>query len=146
MPALQEVRELVNDEASKMRRLISSTGDSPLPTLPFELVLEILYRLPVKSLTQFKSVCKSWKELISDSNFANKHFHLSAATRHHLLLSKLAKHEYIFNVFTLPPVFAKKVTPTATHKLDRKDQRINVFIVSCHDILCFELSQAPILL
>jgi F-box interacting protein len=58
----------------------------------------------------------------------------------------LAKHDYIFNVFTLPPVFTKKVTPTTMHKLNRKNQRVNGLIGSCHGILCFQLGQAPLLL
>ncbi|MCI34852.1 F-box/kelch-repeat protein, partial [Trifolium medium] len=53
----------------------------PLPTLPFELIVEILSKLPVKSLMQFQCVCKSWKSLISDPNFAKKHLRMS--TKHH---------------------------------------------------------------
>ncbi|CAJ2663757.1 unnamed protein product [Trifolium pratense] len=48
--------------------------------LPSELIIEILLRLPVKSLTRFKSVCKSWFSIISHSNFANSHFQITAAT------------------------------------------------------------------
>lgn len=43
------------------------------PLLPEELVREILLRLPVKSLVQFKCVCKLWKTLISNSQFAKSH-------------------------------------------------------------------------
>ncbi|GAU16715.1 hypothetical protein TSUD_199570 [Trifolium subterraneum] len=46
--------------------------------LPSELINEILLRLPVKSLICFKSVCKSWFTLISDTNFANSHFQIAA--------------------------------------------------------------------
>ncbi|XP_045791127.1 F-box/kelch-repeat protein At3g23880-like [Trifolium pratense] len=49
--------------------------------LPFELIIEILLRLPVKSLLRFKSVCKSWFSLISKPNFANSHFQITVATR-----------------------------------------------------------------
>ncbi|GAU16390.1 hypothetical protein TSUD_117390 [Trifolium subterraneum] len=53
------------------------TSPSPLPTLPFDLIAEILCRLPVKLLLQFQS-------LISDPNFAKNHLRKSTP-RHHLL-------------------------------------------------------------
>ena len=64
------------DDTTKRQRHLSSTGDGLLhrqPFLPVELVVEILSRLPVKSLLLFKSVCKSWKTLISDPKFAQTH-------------------------------------------------------------------------
>ncbi|XP_021735484.1 putative F-box protein At3g10430 [Chenopodium quinoa] len=41
--------------------------------LPENLIIEILSRLPVKDLLQFKSVCKSWHAIISSPNFISKH-------------------------------------------------------------------------
>ncbi|KAJ8435176.1 hypothetical protein Cgig2_028362 [Carnegiea gigantea] len=41
--------------------------------LPPELITDILFQLPVKSLGRFKSVCKSWNSLISTHNFAKSH-------------------------------------------------------------------------
>ncbi|CAJ2634485.1 unnamed protein product [Trifolium pratense] len=60
-----------------------------LPYLPHELITQILLRLPVKSLILFKSVCKSWFSLISDTHFANSHFQLTSGThtRRILLMS-----------------------------------------------------------
>ncbi|MCI15098.1 F-box/kelch-repeat protein, partial [Trifolium medium] len=67
---------------TKRRQLISSTGtltSSPLqpppllPTLTFDLIEEILCRLPVKLLLQFRCLGKYWKSLISDPKFAKKH-------------------------------------------------------------------------
>ncbi|XP_027351841.1 F-box/kelch-repeat protein At3g06240-like [Abrus precatorius] len=55
-------------------------------TLPHELIEEILLRLPVKSLLRFKSVCKSWLNLISDPQFAKSQFDLAAVKTHRLLL------------------------------------------------------------
>ena len=49
----------------------------PLPTLPFDLIVEILCRLPVKLLMQFRCICKSWNSLINDCKFAKKHLNLS---------------------------------------------------------------------
>ncbi|KEH41831.1 putative F-box domain-containing protein [Medicago truncatula] len=54
-------------------------ADQP-PYLPDELITKILVRLPVKSLIRFKSVCKLWFSLISDSHFANSHFQLTSST------------------------------------------------------------------
>ena len=49
--------------------------------LPHELIVQILLRLPVKSLIRFKCVCKSWFSLISHNpHFANSHFEITAAT------------------------------------------------------------------
>lgn len=43
-----------------------------------ELVLEILIRLPVKSLLRFKLVSKAWRAIISDPLFIRKHLEHSA--------------------------------------------------------------------
>ncbi|GAU41603.1 hypothetical protein TSUD_196730 [Trifolium subterraneum] len=57
--------------------------------LPHDLIIQILLRLPVKSLVRFKCVSKSWFSLISDPHFANSHFQFSATTltRRILLMS-----------------------------------------------------------
>ncbi|KAL8154977.1 hypothetical protein AgCh_000369 [Apium graveolens] len=41
--------------------------------VPEHLIIEILSRLPVKDLLQFKSVCKSWYAIISRPDFVSKH-------------------------------------------------------------------------
>src|SRR4051812_15081950 len=58
-----------------------SLHTAPLPTLPFEIVVEILSRLPVKFLLQLQCVCKSWKSLISNPKFAKKHFFSSTTAQ-----------------------------------------------------------------
>ncbi|XP_058721893.1 F-box/kelch-repeat protein At3g23880-like isoform X3 [Vicia villosa] len=56
------------------------------PILPFDLITEILSRVPVKLLLQFRCVCKSWNSLIShDPNFAKKHFKMSTTPNLHVI-------------------------------------------------------------
>ncbi|XP_075524132.1 F-box/kelch-repeat protein At3g23880-like [Primulina tabacum] len=40
---------------------------------PYDILENILSRLPVKSLLRFKTVCKSWNAVIKDSGFAGTH-------------------------------------------------------------------------
>ncbi|KAK7295544.1 hypothetical protein RJT34_18454 [Clitoria ternatea] len=55
-------------------------------TLPNELIEQILVRLPVRSVVRSKCVCKSWRSLISNPQFAKSHFDLAAAPSHRILL------------------------------------------------------------
>ncbi|XP_058203810.1 F-box/kelch-repeat protein At3g23880-like [Rhododendron vialii] len=67
------------------------TEDSHLlPNLPFEIIVEILSRLSVKSLLRFRCVSKSWRSLISQTEFAKTHLRLASVntdyTHHRLIL------------------------------------------------------------
>ncbi|CAA0286198.1 putative F-box only protein 11 [Arabidopsis thaliana] len=42
--------------------------------LPWELVEEILCRVPPQSLVKFRTVCKQWNSLFDDNKFVNDHF------------------------------------------------------------------------
>ncbi|GKE12132.1 F-box domain containing protein [Tanacetum coccineum] len=54
--------------------------------IPFEIQSEIMKRLPVKSLIQFRSVSKQWKSLIDSAEFI-KNYHVNHTNpQHHLFL------------------------------------------------------------
>ncbi|KAI8556192.1 hypothetical protein RHMOL_Rhmol05G0232900 [Rhododendron molle] len=56
------------------------TEDSPpLPDLPPEIIAAVLSRLPVKSLLRLRCVCKSWRSLVSNPEFAKTHLSLASA-------------------------------------------------------------------
>ncbi|XP_060171333.1 F-box/kelch-repeat protein At3g23880-like [Lycium barbarum] len=69
-----------------------------IPSLPDELIIEILLRLPVKSLLQFKCVSKFWLALISSPEFVKTHLSISANNDegypHHRLMLKLSYPRY----------------------------------------------------
>ncbi|KAI4317714.1 hypothetical protein L6164_025563 [Bauhinia variegata] len=52
---------------------------------PEEVIVEILLRLPVKSLLRFRSVSKQWLSLISDTQFGKSHFELAYARTDRLI-------------------------------------------------------------
>ncbi|KAI8566693.1 hypothetical protein RHMOL_Rhmol02G0062100 [Rhododendron molle] len=72
-------------------------GSKPLPNLPYEINVEILLRLPVKSLLRFTCACKSWRSLISDPKFAKTHLSLASSNtdyNHDKLLLSLTSGAY----------------------------------------------------
>ncbi|CAK8571741.1 unnamed protein product [Lathyrus sativus] len=139
-------RQRLNPSTGTLTSPSSSSEDpvhaTPLPTLPFEIVVEILSRLPVKFLMQLQSVCKSWKSLISDPEFAKKHLRVST-TRHHLLLTFAnPSREFVVATYPLSSIFTE-VTATVTrleYPLNNRN-RFAQIVDSCHGILCFALDQ-----
>ncbi|CAJ2638503.1 unnamed protein product [Trifolium pratense] len=101
-----------------------------LPTLPFDLIVEILCRLTVKFLLQFRCVCKSWKSLISSPKFVKKHLRLSTTRLVHTLTSSTNQsHNYILN-----SIF-NDVSPNVA-LLKYHSKHLDHFIGSCNGILC----------
>ncbi|XP_057442865.1 F-box/kelch-repeat protein At3g23880-like [Lotus japonicus] len=125
----------------------------PFPTLPFELGVEILCRLPVKLLLQLRCVCKSWKSLISDPKFAKNHLRCSLTdfTRHRLFLSynTLANSTFKFLVkdYPLLSVFKASMPAPATELGYPLSNRFNFVIDFCHGIImvCFKNSKCILL-
>ncbi|PON38289.1 Galactose oxidase [Parasponia andersonii] len=51
-------------------------GERKMPeSIPEEVIIELLSRLPSKSLVRFRAVCKAWNTLIGDTHFISKHLH-----------------------------------------------------------------------
>ncbi|KAH9624462.1 hypothetical protein KSS87_008152, partial [Heliosperma pusillum] len=52
--------------------------------LPFDLITDILSRLPAKNVVCLKIICKLWYNLINDHDFVNYHLERSLATKTNL--------------------------------------------------------------
>ncbi|PRQ60385.1 putative F-box domain-containing protein [Rosa chinensis] len=80
---------LVGLRRLKVLAMLKNKEEQELQHLPEHVVLNILCRLPVKSLIRFTCVSKRWRSLIiSDPQFGNSHFQLAAShLRHSVLIS-----------------------------------------------------------
>ncbi|XP_020554657.1 putative F-box protein At5g62060 isoform X2 [Sesamum indicum] len=68
--------------------------------LPEDVIMEILLRLPVKTLLQLKCVCKHWYALIGSAIFVNQHFS-QESNQEHLLIRHYRPDEerYVFALY-----------------------------------------------
>lgn len=67
-PLMNSLKE--ENTAITPRSSSSPQRETSLIDLPFNIVIDILTRLPLKSLLQFASVCKSWRTLFSTREIA----------------------------------------------------------------------------
>ncbi|KAK7359684.1 hypothetical protein VNO77_01647 [Canavalia gladiata] len=124
-----------------------SLQESLLPTLPIELIMEILQWLPVKFLLQLRCICKSWKSLISDPQFAKKHLHSSPTVAHLVLSFSSLSREFTLRAYPLSPVFdAFAVRATQLRYPLNTRKRFDLIVGSCDGILCFAIDQSHALL
>ncbi|XP_026397174.1 F-box/kelch-repeat protein At3g06240-like [Papaver somniferum] len=59
-----------------------------MSSVPEDVYLEILLRVPVKSTFTCKCVCKTWLSIISNPNFVNQHVNVTAQRNNNLLMLK----------------------------------------------------------
>ncbi|XP_050882531.1 F-box/kelch-repeat protein At3g23880 [Lathyrus oleraceus] len=132
--------------ATSYTSTVDETLTSSLPTLPLDLVVEILSRLPVKFLLQSRSVCKLWNSLISDSKFSYKHLGLSTTHRINSVYYSYSRCRYIFESYTLDSIFSNIYTnvrqvefaPSGFEE-DCRPYCANSIVASCNGILCLAL-------
>ncbi|XP_058740889.1 F-box/kelch-repeat protein At3g23880-like [Vicia villosa] len=117
-------------------KFFSPDGDVLWCHLPEELILEILLRLPVRSLHQFKCICKSWNTLISNPQFIKRHLQISKAkpslTNQRLFFSFFNEPHKLF-YYPLKPLFENQSPPVSFSHV--KEPEYNV-IGSCNGLLC----------
>ena len=123
--------------------------------LPDEIVLDILSKLPVKSLLRFRCVCKPWYSSIANPSYISTHL-LNHNNHHH--------HGYVIHIPRHIPVLLPSSLPGSSHSSGqvctltcvRTYETISEFRVpftfqsgfpyvggSCNGILCFTNYTAP---
>ncbi|KAF7152934.1 hypothetical protein RHSIM_Rhsim01G0117500 [Rhododendron simsii] len=68
------------------RKLRQRVKGREMPDFPFDLIVDILLRLPVKPLLRFRCVSKPFCALIDSPDFVKSHLKRSTQTRNHLTL------------------------------------------------------------
>lgn len=92
--------------ATTQRQRLTGTQ---LPTLLFDLLPEILCRLPVKLPVQLRCLCKFFNSLISNPRFAKKHLQLSNKRHHLMVTSRNYLGEYVQYDSPIPSLFSKSI-------------------------------------
>lgn len=129
----------------------NSTMILPLPFLPEELILEILTKLPIKSLLRFRCVCKSWLHIISNPYFIRKQLHFSTqnthfTTNHRIILSATTAEFHlkscsITSLFNNPSTVSQDLNYPVKNKF-----RHDGIVGSCNGLLCFAIKGDCVLL
>ncbi|XP_056693951.1 F-box/kelch-repeat protein At3g23880-like [Spinacia oleracea] len=94
--------------------------------LPRELTLEILLRLPVKSLVNFKLVCKSWNYLISSPDFIKSRTRSSNNPTLTLLYDR-----YCMQLYSLNPTVSRE-----NLSFHNNEPKFYELIGSCDGLIC----------
>ncbi|KAH6804189.1 hypothetical protein C2S51_032436 [Perilla frutescens var. frutescens] len=170
-PRSPHTHQMINDDdvvaTTYFESLISPNLDDEIiigRTLPQNVITEILLRLPVKSLSCFKSVSKEWCSLISSSDFVKAHLKISTMNNEHI------HDKLIFGSNTFPmdlytcsiysliegSILSDPVYPTTDENLPFDQVKFDcpfaesddlIWLVgSCHGLVCVSLSPNIIVL
>ncbi|KAK4259361.1 hypothetical protein QN277_005705 [Acacia crassicarpa] len=113
-----------------------ATGGNNL-YVPREIIIEILRRLPVKSLVRFRAVCKDWRNLLKSPSFIKEHYHHSTH-KNPLLVFDVYNRNSIYSL--LCSLRYEKETVKAERILEMDSlRRVRRLIGSSNGLLCVAL-------
>lgn len=124
------------------------------PNFPQELLLEILSRLPVKSLVKFKCVSRTWLSLISNPRFIRTHLQISSNEddfgHHGLILTVLPPNSHShLKQCSLDSALDVKVSTIEVTDIDypMKNPLKSVWVVgSCDGLVCIAIEENDLFL
>ncbi|XP_024007938.1 putative F-box/kelch-repeat protein At1g32430 [Eutrema salsugineum] len=100
--------------------------------LPWDLVEEILSRVPPKPLVRFRTVCKRWNTLFDDKAFINNH----KMTFRFILTTK----SKIYSVSLNPEIEVRELNIPGLNLPDQEPEDL----VDCNGLLLFEMSRGAV--
>ncbi|CAL5191995.1 unnamed protein product [Lathyrus oleraceus] len=121
------------------RRRQSNTPKTP-PTLPDEIITDILSRITVKHLMQMKCVSKSWNTLITDPIFTKMHFNRSVLNPFFSLISNnLSARDGDCSFVTVPVnrlLENRYITVPKSPYFRLRDKECRDVVGSCNGLIC----------
>ncbi|XP_076891844.1 F-box/kelch-repeat protein At3g23880-like isoform X1 [Bidens hawaiensis] len=100
-----------NENPNQQMQSMALDSETSQPTIPTDIVVRILLRLPVESLLRCKSVCKSWHSLISNPRFIKSHLAMSTTN------TDYAHHTLIYTTEYFPSVRGRPIIKLKTCNL-----------------------------
>ncbi|MED6110545.1 hypothetical protein PIB30_043965 [Stylosanthes scabra] len=125
--------------------LLETTTTTTINTLSDDLIAEILFRLSMRNFLELKSVCKSWKILISDSLFARNHIQRSMTnplmTNHRLAYSTRNLKDCRIGFFSVQSLLENVSSPSTSSSNPTKVVGFEMedcleILGSCNGLLC----------
>ncbi|XP_074312827.1 F-box protein CPR1-like [Silene latifolia] len=128
-----------------MSKLMKQSNYS-ISILPIDTLINIFSRLPIKSLLTLKSICKSWRSLITSRYFSNLHLHRNSLSIEKLLI--FIGDDYSFYSVSLETLELAAIKIPFSSAWERFSRRKNI-VGSCNGLLlciCDESSVSEALL
>ncbi|QHO04884.1 hypothetical protein S245_072007 [Arachis hypogaea] len=132
----------VDADADAVPRKGKVVTTKPPPILSDELIEEILLRIPARSLVRLRnSVCRSWRTLISSSQFAKDHLRRSMAVDPALTHPRIAYYSETYVYPTIGVFSVRSVMENPPHEPTKVvpydyEGSFRLIIGSCNGLLC----------
>ncbi|CAN1250672.1 F-box/kelch-repeat protein At3g06240 [Linum perenne] len=114
-----------------------------MKSLPEEIVIDILTRLPIKSILRFKSVSKLWSTLSTNPHFTAAHLRRSSSTNPLFIVQHDTPGDFRTSIFDANFTVLQHDLPMPENRLDYGSPSI---LGSCNGLLCIEFCSDYILL
>ncbi|KAI3452957.1 hypothetical protein Pfo_009620 [Paulownia fortunei] len=141
-----------HDQSKKIKTIyqIETLADGEIPNLPQEIIVEILTRLPVKSLLKFRCVSKSWLSLISSSQFVKTHLKIStdnAISPNQRIMLTIANPHFNLKHCSVHSLMFEPLTVASNIDYPKKNPHRAVWIVgSSNGLICIAIDEKDMFL